>query len=321
MARRSMGAARTAGAVTLGAALMVAAAACSAGSPKAAPTGPQPLVAGTAVATRVTKYPIAGVTLYQLFYPTQGVRVEAYLTVPQSRRPVPLLVQLHGGFVSEEAIQHYNFGYTAAMAARLASASYAILYPEYQGYLQSAGQVRGLYTTALDTLAGIRAVEALVPIDPQRLYLVGYSLGGGVALKVASLLPHVRAVVAVSPYVGLRTVLPWQAANAQPGTRFFNQRVGETRSYGTLPSQAVLAKESPDVSTITAPVLFLQGTGDHHVAWQTVQQFFTEMKAAGKVVKLVLYPGGHHGLHHDYASAAYVELVTWLQKYGLTFSS
>jgi dipeptidyl aminopeptidase/acylaminoacyl peptidase len=315
-----MGGARTVRAVVLGAALVVAAAGCRAGSAKATPTGPQPLVAGTAVATRVTKYPIAGVTLYQVFYTAQGQRVAAYLTVPHSRRPVPLLVNLHGGFVSDEGITHYNFGYSAALVSRLASASYAILYPEYQGYLQSAGQVRGLYTAALDTLAGIRAAEALVPIDRQRLYLVGYSLGGGVALKVASLLPGVRAVVAISPFVGLRTVMPWQAANAQPGTRFFNQWVGERRSYGTLPSQAVLAKESPDVSTITAPVLLLQGTGDHHVAWQTVQQFFTEMKAAGKVVKLVLYPGGHHGLHHQYASASYVEMLTWFQKYGLTFS-
>lgn len=313
-------AARRVPAVTLGALLMVAAAGCSPGGSHAAPTGPKPLVAGTTVATRVTKYPIVGVTLYQVFYQAQGRRVEAYLTVPQSRRPVPLMVNLHGGWTSDVPITHDNFGYTAAMAARLASASYAVLYPEYQGYLPSAGQVRGLYTAALDTLAGIRAVEALVPISPRRLYLVGYSLGGGVALKVASLLPSVRAVVAVSPYVGLSTVLPWQAAHAQLGTLLFKQWVGETRSYGTFPSQAVLAKESPDGSAITPPVLLLQGTGDHHVAWQTVQQVFTEMKGAGKVVKLVLYPGGHHGLHHQYASASYGEMVSWFQQYGRTFS-
>lgn len=304
----------------LGVLVMAAAAGCSAGRPTAAPAGPKPLVAGTAVATRVTTYPIAGVTLYRLFYKAQGYRVEAYLTVPRVRGPVPLLVNLHGGFVSDEPVTHDNFGYTAAMAARLASARYAVLYPEYQGYMQSAGQVRGLYTAALDTMSGIRAAEALVPINPRRLYLVGYSLGGGVALKVASLLPGVRAVVAVSPYVGLKTVLPWQMAHAEPGTAFFKQWMGETASYGTLPSPVMLAKESPDVPSITAPVLFLQGTADHHVAWQTVQQLFAEMKQAGKVVKLVLYPGGHHGLHHQYAAASYHEVVDWFEQYGLAFS-
>lgn len=269
---------------------------------------------------KVPNYPLSGATLYRLYYESHGQRIEAYLTIPDGPGRYPLVVNLHGGAAWRTIVTHDNFGYTARDAASLASSQYAVLYPEYQGYMASSGDMDGLFTDARNTVDGIHAAESLAHVDPHRVFLVGYSIGGGVALKVAGMLSGVRAVVAVSPYVGLRIVLPWQQAQAKPGTIFWRQLGAEVSSYGAHPSIKTLSEESPDLAAIRAPVLLLQGTDDHHVAYQTVQQFYREMKAAGKVVKLILYPGGHHGLHGINQAASHQAARAWFASYGLALN-
>ena len=156
--------------------------------------------------------------MYRFFYECNGARVEAYLTVPRGSRHDPLVVYLHGGFPSGLSKPHNELGYSAAEVSSLASPSYAALFPEYQGYKASSGDAQGLYTDAVDTLVAIRVAESVSPIDPRRLYIIGASLGGGVALKVAGTLQGVQAVIGVSPYVGLRTFVPWATNNSAPGT-------------------------------------------------------------------------------------------------------
>jgi dienelactone hydrolase len=64
-------------------------------------------------------------------------------------------------------------------------------------------------------------------------------MGGGVALRTASERQDVKAVVAVSPFVGWDTIIHW------------------------------LLDRIPYIQT---PVLLLQGTGDDFILWQTVQE-------------------------------------------------
>jgi dipeptidyl aminopeptidase/acylaminoacyl peptidase len=281
----------------------------SAHEPRAGMISPLTHLRGYAVA--------AGDALYRISYECAGQAVEAYMTEPRAHGHYPLLVDLHGGAAWNVNQSHDNFGFTAENAANAASSHFISLYPEYQGYLGSSGPVRGLYTDAQDTLCAIRAVATLPAVNSHRVYLLGASIGGGVALKVASLLPTVRAVVVVSPWVGLRDELPWLKQHAQPYTIFGHELLGITRTYGFSPSPAAIAAQSPNVQTIRAPVLLLQGTADTHVPYQVVEQFYGQMKAAGKTVKLILYPGGHHGLHDTYQKATLVAMRQWFHQYGL----
>jgi len=278
-------------------------------------TTPKPSNGDILSKTPLPAYGSNNATVYRLFYECNGARVEAYLTVPKGSRHDPLVVYLHGGSASGKSLP--GAGYSAAEVATLASPSYVELFPEYQGYQQSSGDVKGLYTDAVDTLVAVRAAESVTSIDPHRLYLIGVSLGGGVALKVAGMLQGVRAVIGLSPYVGLRTFVRWATNNSAPGSIANEQLNNLENRYGDPPPASVLTRESPTISAISAPVLLLQGTADHHVAWQTVQQFYQAMKASGKAVKLVLYPGGHHGLHHANGPASTAAMQTWFQQHGL----
>ncbi|MGC8489759.1 MAG: alpha/beta hydrolase family protein, partial [Clostridia bacterium] len=191
--------------------------------------------------------------------------------------------------------------------------------PEYRGYLGSAGLPGGLRTDTENVRDAINALKAYPAVDFHRLYLLGYSMGGGVALTLAAELPHVRAVVCVSPYVGMKTVEAyWAVHPPAPGTNFARQLGGLELAYGKPPSQKELRAESPDTAAITAPVLLLQGTGDSHVEWQTVQAFANAMQALHKTVKLILYPGGPHGLHTaPYGGESTAAMSAWFAQYGL----
>lgn len=299
-------------AVAIGATLLLSLAGCSEVSPGVGPTDGQLLTRAAVAGSSVP----GAATLSQIYYWCQGQRVEAYLTVPTSAGQFPLLVRLHGGS-AWNGPSHSSFGWSAALAGSLASSSYVELFPEYQGYMGSTGAVRGLRRDAEDTICGIHAAESTGRVRSHELYLIGASIGGGVALKVAGDLPHVRAVVAISPWVGINLVEPWETQHALPGTIFASQLKNEIASYGRHPSPAVLAQQSPAIAPITAPTLLLQGTADHHVPWQTVQEFAQAMKAAGKTVQLTLFPGGHHGLHGRNGNASTRAAFSWLLDHGL----
>lgn len=258
------------------------------------------------------------VKLYKIIYWSKGYKVEALLTEPAKKGPYPLLLNLHGGAVWREG-GHSSFGYTAKRVAELANAHTVMLYPEYQGYMDSQGSVMGIKTDMANISNAIAIAKSLGEVKPNDMYVVGYSLGGGLALMTAAKDHDVRAVVSVSPFVGLIDFVTWARANAKMNTIFNDQMTLIQGSYGMNINSAAYKERSPNIQSIKAPVLLLQGTADKRVAWQTVQTFANQMKAAHKTVKFILYHGGHHGLHTiPYQSESTKQMNDWFKKYGLS---
>ena len=56
-----------------------------------------------------------------------------------------------------------------------------------------------------DARAALDALEKDANVDPQRLALFGYTIGGAVALHTAALDPRVKSVVSVSGFTPMRT--------------------------------------------------------------------------------------------------------------------
>lgn len=263
----------------------------------------------------------AGVTMYQIEYWSQNVKVEALLTEPSKPGAYPLLVNLHGGYPFGHP--HDNFGYTPPMAAEIASASAIELYPEYQGYLGSPGPTAGVHTDFINIQDAMKIAGEFGDVKTHDTYVIGYSLGGGLALMTAGWDHQVRAVVAVSPWVGMRDWIAWIWAHPNTAINEISYSWPEVvyiRShYGTNLLSPWYAQRSPNPAQIQAPVLLLQGTGDHRVLWQTVTLFDQQMKQDHRTVTLILYPGGHHGLHHKYARASGRAIAQWFKRYGLNF--
>lgn len=261
----------------------------------------------------------SGVRLYQIYYWSRGVKVEAFLSEPNQFGRYPLVVNLHGGAAWPLDETHYPLGYSLGSMVALATRAAVMLYPEYQGYLNSSGTIRGLETNVVNTIDAITVAHTFGEVRRNDTYLWGYSMGGGVALLTAERDHHVKAVVAVSPFVGLTDVASW--ARAHPALTLQQDVSGQMPlilvPYGDAIHSETYQERSPHPSQISAPVLLLQGTVDPHVAWQTVVLFYHQMEADHRLVKLVLYPGGHHGLHSRYGAQSTEQIRLWFARYGL----
>ncbi len=278
------------------------------------------------VATYRRLYPMnlqAGVKVYQINYWSDHAKVEALLTEPAKPGHFPLLVSLHGGWPMSHA--HDNLGYTPTNAAFLASTSIVELYPEYQGYLGSSGPSHGIPTDVVNIQDAIQIAQQFGKVKTNDTYLLGYSLGGGLALMTAGWDRQVRAVVAVSPFVGMRNYVAW--IERHPAVAQHDEIPGLVSSanllqfqHGTNVRNRWYNQRSPNPHAIHAPVLLLQGEADHHVIWQTVQLFARQLKNAHRTVKLILYSEGHHGLHGQYSTASTQAIRLWFKRYGLNFT-
>lgn len=254
---------------------------------------------------------------YDILYWSNGVEVEALLTEPTKPGHYPLLVNLHGGYYTPGVTSTTSIGYTEQQAAAYETPDTVVLFPEYQGYMKSQGIIRGISGDLSDIENAITVAKSLHEVANNDTYVLGYSLGGGLALMTADVDSEVRAVVAVSPLVGLNDFVTWAKQNVKPGSHWYGALQAVEASYGNQPGSTAYNEMSPDINKINAPVLLLQGTADDEIPWQTVQMFYRQMKQAKKNVKLVLYPSGQHGLHVTYALQSNQEIRSWFKTYGL----
>lgn len=261
----------------------------------------------------------SGVKMYKLFYWSNGNKVEAFLTEPKNAGKYPLLVCLHGG-AAWRGVGHSSFGYTAKEVEYNSNDHTIMLYPEYEGYMDSQGSVWGMKRDFVDVKNAIKTVTSMGEVKSNDTYVIGYSLGGGLALMTAAQDQNVKAVVGVSPFVGLIDFMKWAKGNAKPGTILYSQMHRIKNSYGNNVNSSTYKERSPNINDIQAPILLLQGTADKHVAWQTVKTFANQMKSAHKKVKLVLYKNGQHGLHSQpFQSESSQQIHNWFYLYGLNY--
>lgn len=242
---------------------------------------------------------------YLMIYWSEGMKAVAYVSVPKQKGTYPLYVRLHGGYtwshplkhVTTITVNHVTYHYDQSIVQNGMHGAITLL-PMYQGYDKSQGTVNGLNGDTIDTQNAINALIAFLnsnqetsKIEKNSLYLEGVSMGGGVALKVASERQDVRFVIATSPFVGWDIVGAWDTLHHP--VAYLNM----TMQYGLYnPQSKVYEEQSIDYQKINAPVLLLQGTADNSVSWQTVEQLYNNMKADHQIVFLKLLKNGNHGL-------------------------
>jgi pimeloyl-ACP methyl ester carboxylesterase len=125
-----------------------------------------------------------------------GVRLHGWWIPPSG--PAELLPATAAGEACEAVIFFHgnagNIASRAPIAARLASLGLGVLLMDYRGYGRSDGSPsdEGLYA---DGRAAYRHVVDVKKVSPDRLVVIGNSLGAAVATSVASELPVARLVL------------------------------------------------------------------------------------------------------------------------------
>ena len=224
------------------------------------------------------------------FPAADGAMIPGYLTLPpgSTGKDLPAIVMPHGGPGSRD---EWGFDW---LVQYYAARGFAVLQPNYRGstgYGAAWYQKNGFqsWRTAIGDVndAGRWLVSQGIA-KPEQLAIVGWSYGGYAALQSSVLDPNLyKAIVAVAPVTDLERLRD----EARPYTSF----ALVDRFIGRGPH---IQEGSPaqNAAAIKAPVLLFHGTQDQNVGIGESRLMADKLRAAGKQVELVEFPGLTHSL-------------------------
>ena len=209
-------------------------------------------------------------TRYYITYPSDGLTIAGFVDIPVGKGPFPVIMALHG-FIS--AGKYQTLDYTTRYADGLAQNGYIVLHPNMRNFPPSdtaptgRDDLTGYTVDVLNLLALVRKQAGQTGIfknaDLSRLGIWGHSIGGGVALRVVSIVPEIKAAV-------LYAAVSQRYTNASAGFTVF------------------------DLAASQAAFSLHQGEADKTVqpAWtKTLDQQLLDL---GKSVEYFTYPGQPH---------------------------
>lgn len=142
-------------------------------------------------------------TRYLITYPSDDLTIYGFMNVPNEGTDFPVALVLHG-YV--DPANYDTLAYTQRYADALAEAGYFVIHPNFRNYPPSDDGPNpyriGYAIDVLNLIAIIREQSQdpfgyLRRADEDRIHLWGHSMGGGVALRVVTVLnaPYLRAAV------------------------------------------------------------------------------------------------------------------------------
>lgn len=169
---------------------------------------------------------------------SDGASQPALFYAPEKAEPVPLLVGLHtwsGKYTS------WGKGYGIPWATHCINAEWAFIHPQFRGP-NTNPDACGSERAIADILEAVEYAKSRRAIDPERIYLVGVSGGGHMAMMMAARHPEVWA--GVSAWCGISDLAAWHAECKASGRKY--ARDMEKACGGTPESAAAeFAKRSP----------------------------------------------------------------------------
>jgi dipeptidyl aminopeptidase/acylaminoacyl peptidase len=242
--------------------------------------------------------------------------VQGWLMLPKDYDPAkkyPLIVVVHGGPAAAEVA---HWGGAAGLGATLfSSLGYFVLMPNPRGsfgqgeeFTQANRKDFG-YGDLRDILAGVDAVEAAYPVDPNRVGLTGWSYGGFMAMFAVTQTQRFRAAVAGAgisnwqSYYGENSIDQWM-------TPYFGAPVYD--------DSAIYARSSAInfIKNVTAPTLLLVGERDGECPAPQSYEFWHALKARHVPAQLVVYPNeGHMFFDPAHRRDVMVRAAEWFARY------
>ncbi|MEC5396875.1 alpha/beta hydrolase [Uliginosibacterium sp. H1] len=199
--------------------------------------------------------------------------------LPAREADAPALLFLHGNAG--------NLGYNLGIVERLATLGYSVLAIDYRGFGRSSPGVPDEPALYADAQAAWKELAKLAPRASRRV-IYGHSLGGAVAIDLASRVPDAGALIVESSFTSMADM-------------------AEVRGYGWLPVSFILTQHfaSRDkIARVSVPTLFIHGERDGMVPATMSRQLFELAKGPKE---LLIVPGARH------ANAGMVAGEQWRQ--------
>ena len=234
-------------------------------------------------------------TRSEVTYNSGGVTVSGVMLRPRGRGPFPGVVLNHGYI---EPASYVTGQGLAREQDWLARAGFVVLHTDYRGHAASGPatpldrESRLGYTR--DSINAVLALEREPYVDPDRMAMLGRSMGGGVTLNALVAYPDLVEAAVIYASVSSRYLdnLRHFTARSRPdAVRAMFERFGtpaeEPRFYRELSSRTFFDR-------VSDPLLIHHGSADETCPfpWATTTQRLLE--EAGADSRLEVYRGEHH---------------------------
>jgi alpha-beta hydrolase superfamily lysophospholipase len=227
---------------------------------------------------------------------SDGVRLAASYFPSQNRATIILL---HGYKANRSTM--------LPIAIMLIRHGYGVIIPDFRGHGESEGQLITFgHDEVRDVEAAFQYLLTRSEVDPERIGLLGNSMGSATALLYAAENPAIKAVVAQSPYATLKDMVQANVRRLNlptfplaPMMLFFIERKFGFPANTVAPIRHI-AQISP------RPVLILMGGKDTWVNPGGGQQLYA---AAGEPRELWFDPEMGHLEFHEKRAAEFEERV------------
>jgi len=238
---------------------------------------------------------------YLIEYPSDGLAIQGFMNVPHEGSKFPVAIVLHG-YIDPDVYE--TLDYTTRYADVLAEAGYLVIHPNMRGFPPSDegddAFRSGLAIDILNLIAIVRE-QSLDPEGPLRradrdaIYLWGHSMGGGAALRVATVLnePYLRAAVLYGAMSGD------EALNYEKIREWSGGRSGDFEL--AAPPETLQAISPIDhLERITAPLSIHHGEADETVPPAWSDELCARLEALGKAHECFTYHAAPHTFYGDW---------------------
>lgn len=225
---------------------------------------------------------------------SDGLAIEAFLTLPEAAGKRPLVVLPHGGPIGVGDRLHFNHE-----VQYLASLGYAVLQVNFRGSdgygkaFREAGHRNYGKLIEDDIDAAVRSAIASYPIDGERLCAVGTSYGGYSSLVSAMRWQErFRCVVSISGVSDRALFFTASDSAHSAQTRALMERIiGDPRK-----DLAEMEATSPlyNLDKLKLPIMLVHGREDLRVDFEHTRRLVRMLNLAGRPPVVLAFPGEGH---------------------------
>lgn len=281
---------------------------------------------GSDLVIEETLPPGSNFSKYIASYLSEGNKIYGLLTIPTGEKPVggwPAIIFNHGYIPPRE---YQTTAKYVSYVDGFARSGFVVFKPDYRGYGKSQGESTGAYGSnayTVDVLNALSSLKKYPGVNPEKIGMWGHSLGGFLTLRSMVVSKDVKVGVIWAGVVGSYPDLlnNWRRRGSSPppgipsGARRWRDVLVE--QYGTPevnPTFWNSISANSYLSDISGPLQLHHGTSDTSVPDEFSQKLQEQMKASGRQVELLIYPGDDHNLASNF-TLAMQRSIDFFEKY------
>ena len=237
---------------------------------------------------------LSTVTLEEIFYESDGLKVKAYLVTPKGsvKGGYPSIIYNRGGNRDFGQLNEYKMVF---ILARVASWGYNVVASQYRGNDGGEGLEEFGGKDVNDVLNLIPLVEKLPNTNPQKIGMYGWSRGGMMTYLTLMKTDKIKAAVVGGALSDLKMFD--ESRGGEMGVHVFSELMPNYAKDKEKLIRERSAIFNADKLSKTTPILLLHGTADWRVVPEESLNMAIAMQKAKVPYSLVMFEGGDHGLN------------------------